>query len=185
MPTPAPRNFGYRAVFAVSGLAMFACLFLPIGSDPTGSTPLDTLPLATTPYLVALITLACAFVVGRRSLAVATAVARVGAGLALTIVAWSISRHVVLGGLEATFLTIPFALVIAWRDDRHAFQLADGLVVAGAVESLWFFLEATSPIPKLAAVGTLLGALRWRHTIAVWPHELNRAMRPARAIIRQ
>ena len=170
---PATRIRRHRRVTALSGILLFACLFLP-AVDACGPVMPYQLPPVVPPYVLGLVFALIAIAQTDRGLR--RGIVALRAVSAITAAAGVVVMPVVPEiGIPELILGIGLLLVIGlWRTSER--RVAAAAIAVAAVSALWFGLWCFDDgaligvyLSVASAAGLLLGAVMWRGELADRP----------------
>jgi len=170
---PGTRIRRHRRVTALSGILLFACMFLP-AIDACGPVLPYELPPVLPPYVLGLVIALIAIAQTARGLRrgiVALRAVSVVAAVAGVVVIPVVPQ---IGGPELAFALVVLQVLGLWRTTEA--RVAAAAVVVGVVSTLWFALWCLDDGAMLgvylslaSSVGLLLGAVMWRGELAGRP----------------
>ncbi|HEX3765239.1 MAG TPA: hypothetical protein VHW23_41365 [Kofleriaceae bacterium] len=170
---PGPRIRRHRRVTALSGILLFACMFLP-AVDACGPVLPYELPPVLPPYVLGLVFALIAIAQTGRGLRrgiVALRAVSVIAAVAGVVVIPVVPE---IGGPELAFGLVLLQVLGLWRTTEG--RVAAAAVVAAVVSTLWFGLWCLDDgaligvyLSLASSLGLLLGAMMWRSELADRP----------------
>lgn len=170
---PGTRIRRHRRVTALSGILLFACLFLP-AVDACGPVMPYQLPPVVPPYVLGLVFALIAIAQTdrglRRGIVALRAVSAIIA--AAGVVVMPVVPEI---GIPELILGVGLLLVIGlWRTSER--RVAAATIAAAAVSALWFGLWCFDDgaligvyLSVVSSAGLLLGAVMWRGELADRP----------------
>lgn len=170
---PGTRIRRHRRVTALSGILLFACLFLP-AVDACGPVMPYQLPPVVPPYVFGLVFALIAIAQTDRGLR--RGIVALRAVSAITAAAGVVVMPVVPEiGIPELILGVGLLLVIGlWRTSER--RVAAAAIASAAVSALWFGLWCFDDgaligvyLSVVSSAGLLLGAVMWRGELADRP----------------
>lgn len=170
---PGTRIRRHRRVTALSGILLFACLFLP-AVDACGPVMPYQLPPVVPPYVLGLVFALIAIAQTDRGLR--RGIVALRAVSAITAAAGVVMMPVVPEiGIPELILGVGLLLVIGlWRTSER--RVAAAAIASAAVSALWFGLWCLDDgaligvyLSVVSSAGLLLGAVMWRGELADRP----------------
>jgi hypothetical protein len=167
---PGTRVRRHRRVTALSGVLLFACMFLP-AVDACGPVLPYELPPVVPPYVLGLVFALIAIAQTerglRRGIVALRAVSAIAAAAGVAVMA--VVPEIGIPELAAGIVLL---LVIGlWRTTEH--RLAAAAILVGVMSTLWFGLWCLDDgaligvyLSLASSVGLLVGAVLWRRELA-------------------
>jgi hypothetical protein len=173
---PAPvvgRRVRHRPILGVSGIVLFACMFLPALRTCHEPTYPTEVPALLPPYFLGLAFAACALIASERTLrAVAGVIRVVFAAFAVLGVAMLVYAPP-LGVVELSTAVVLLAILGGGADEG---RLATAVIVSASLQCCWFLIIAAPPdgmiggqLSLLSSIGLLVGGVLWRIGLAPPP----------------
>ena len=170
---PGTRIRRHRRVTALSGILLFACMFLP-AIDACGPVLPYELPPVVPPYVLGLVFALIAIAQTERGLRCGIVALRVVS--AITVAAGVVVLPIVpeIGIPEAVLGVALLGVIGPWRFSEP--RVAAAALVVGAVSALWFGLWCLDDgaligvyLSVASSAGLVLGAVMWRGELADRP----------------
>jgi hypothetical protein len=167
---PGTRIRRHRRVTALSGILLFACMFLP-AIDACGPVLPYELPPVAPPYVLGLVFALIAIAQTERGLRGGILALR--AVSAITVAAGVVVMPIVpeIGIPEAVLGVVLLGVIGLWRTTEP--RVAAAAIVVAAVSALWFGLWCLDDgaltgvyLSAASSAGLLLGAVMWRGELA-------------------
>lgn len=170
---PGTRIHRHRQVTALSGILLFACMFLP-AVDPYGPVLPYELPPVLPPYVLGLVFALIAIAQTERGLRCGIVALRAVSAIsaAAGVVVIPIAPEV--GGPELVLGVVLLGVIGPWRSGEP--RVAAAAIVVAAVSALWFGLWCLDGgaligvyLSLASSGGLLLGAVMWWRELADRP----------------